>query len=46
MVKKEAEKILNYKDVRNKAHVECENIGDTNNVLGLTRNISESAENT
>ena len=35
-IKKEAEKILKYKDIKidNTAHVECENKGDTNNNRG------------
>jgi hypothetical protein len=31
VIKKEAEKILKYKDNRNSAHVECENESDTGN---------------
>jgi len=34
VIKKEAEKILKYKDLRNTAHVECKNKDDTSNNRG------------
>jgi len=34
VIKKEAEKILKYKDLTNKTHVECKNKCDTSNNRG------------